>query len=405
MKGNKKMSKHKRIISFSIIVTLLLVLIAPTIKVNANSVNQGVYEFPVTPENKEWKDFSTKAEMLEVCQIPEEILHNISTSDLVETVLNYPFINDFYYFNSKELAYKRIYEDFNGMRELLSRADATEAILEKYNETKILSADEANNASSKDFFKPTSLEFMLICDKIHNGFTDEEASTALEEANKKEAERREVGIYSSLSDVYLTYITPAPISDNIEYAPEPEIDEEDEDLDKILSEELEDEVTDEPETVAGENWTPISNVKTPKGTLVNEVYRRSPDYSNKERTEIHEMTKNDYPKASRVGVATINYNCHSYAWYNPSPSNKYWFNDAPNEYIDDGSYVSVSGKLQRGYKAYYGSGEHSGIVSRVFKRKGEEIIKIKSKWGPTGLYVHESDYGPYSSSIEYYKRA
>jgi hypothetical protein len=116
MKGNKKMSKHKRIISFSIIVTLLLVLIAPTIKVNANSVNQGVYEFPVTPENKEWKDFSTKAEMLEVCQIPEEILHNISTSDLVETVLNYPFINDFYYFNSKELAYKRIYEDFNGMR-------------------------------------------------------------------------------------------------------------------------------------------------------------------------------------------------------------------------------------------------------------------------------------------------
>lgn len=400
------MSKHKRIVNFGIIVFVLLVLMVSTIKVNASNVsqevyNQGVYEFPITPESKEWKDFSSKTEMLEVCQIPEEILHNISTPDLVETVLNYPFINDFYCFNSEELAYKRIYEDFNGMRELLSRGDVTEAILEKYNSTKILTAEEVDNVSNRVFLKSASVEFLLICDKIHNNFTDEEAGKILEVANEKENERKEAGIYSSLSNVYLTYVNPMAISDNVEYAPISSVDE---DLDEISSKEWEEENNDEFETVAGENWTPVKNIKTPKGTIVNEVYKRSPDYSNVEKKNIDNKMKSEYPKASKIGSPTIRYNCHSYAWYNPSPSNKYWINNAP-EYIDDGSYISVSDNLRRGYKAYYGSGEHSGIISGVFKRKGEQVIKIKSKWGRAGLYIHESDYGPYHSSIEYYKRS
>lgn len=63
------MSKHKRIVNFGIIVFVLLVLMVSTIKVNASNVsqevyNQGVYEFPITPESKEWKDFSSKTEML-----------------------------------------------------------------------------------------------------------------------------------------------------------------------------------------------------------------------------------------------------------------------------------------------------------------------------------------------------
>lgn len=233
------MSKHKRIVNFGIIVFVLLVLMVSTIKVNASNVsqevyNQGVYEFPITPESEEWKDFSSKTEMLEVCQIPEEILHNISTPDLVETVLNYPFINDFYCFNSEELAYKRIYEDFNGMRELLSRGDVTEAILEKYNSTKILTAEEVDNVSNRVFLKSASVEFLLICDKIHNNFTDEEAGKILEVANEKENERKEAGIYSSLSNVYLTYVNPMAISDNVEYAPISSVDE---DLDEISSKE------------------------------------------------------------------------------------------------------------------------------------------------------------------------
>lgn len=115
--------------------------------------------------------------------------------------------------------------------------------------------------------------------------------------------------------------------------------------------------------------------------------------------------KSQFPKAGRIADPTVKYNCHSYAWYKQSTSNPYWIDNAPDVYMEDGSYTSVSGTPKSGYKAYYNSGEHSGVVAGIRRVKGEQVIMIRSKWGATGLYIHRSDDSPYSSSIEYYKRA
>lgn len=276
-KGGIKMSRFKK----SCIYIFLLLLVVSSSKL-ALANESGAYKFPITTESKEWKEFSSKAEMVAACQIPEEMLSNMSTSDLVETVLNYPLLNSFWAFNSRELAYKTIYNDFNGFRELMSREDATEAILEKYKGIDVVSAEQADSVSSKEFLKPSAIEFLLVCDKVHNNFADEEYTNILEAVNQKETERQKEGIYSEKSAVYLDFVNPITVSNEVEYTTEPTPDDEFD----ATEDNAESSSDDIPEAVAGEKWTEVKGVKTPKGSEVGGVYKRSPDFTRKEKKEI-----------------------------------------------------------------------------------------------------------------------
>ena len=53
---------------------------------NAQS-SKVVYDYPIKPGTEEWKGFTSTQEMIEVCQIPESILKNMSTSDLLDVCL------------------------------------------------------------------------------------------------------------------------------------------------------------------------------------------------------------------------------------------------------------------------------------------------------------------------------
>ena len=48
------------------------------------------YEYPITLDMPEWASLTSLQEKLEVCQIPEDILPQLTTPALIETVLDYP---------------------------------------------------------------------------------------------------------------------------------------------------------------------------------------------------------------------------------------------------------------------------------------------------------------------------
>ena len=399
-------SKRNSIAGIALILTVVLSIfsIQAFAKENVENSGYGVYKYPITKESDEWQNFSTKAERLEACQIPEDILSDISTSDLVDTVLNYPLLGtSFFCFDSEEAAYKGLYEDFNGLRELLLRNDATEAILDKYKNMETFDDEEIENISSETFLKPYLTEFLLICDKLHNNFSTEEEAKVMEIIRKKSEERSKISAYSEQSNVYLNYIEPMSVSGEVEYVSEDE-----DDFEIIEEDEIEEDISS-PKTFAGENWSEVKGIKTPRKTVVSRVYKRTPDYSYTEKKIMNEAVKKDYPKAKRLGSATINYNCHSYAWYKQSTANKYWFDSLPTEYISDGSYTLISGEPKINDKVYYDSEDavrtHSGVVAKFVKRKGNKTIYIKSKWGKYGLYLHEINDTPYSGEIKYYKKA
>lgn len=362
----------KKISSILLLASMVISMSMVTMAAENPKNNNTPYSFPITPESSEWETFTTKQEMLDVCQIPEDKLSDMTTEALLETVIDYPLINDFMAFNSYENACNVMCSDFNGFRELLSRDDLTSVLLAKYSAVHVVSSEEANSTNPSDFFMPATIEYLLICDEIKNGeIIGEEAETLTEIHNEKAVAREKAGIYSMQSEVYSTY-------------------KKDEKAVKA----------------AGDIWTAVAagTVKTPKGSNVPEVYKRSPELTNLEKSSMNSDTANRYPRATRIAEPTVKYNCHSYAWYNRSIFNPYWIGkfSAPSIYTTDGSYYKYSGTPRSGMKAWYNNGEHSGISIGAKLEGGVQVHYVESKWGPYGVYQHPYSYSPYTPSVAWY---
>lgn len=106
------------------------------------------YEYPITPFMDEWKNFESHTEMIAACQIPEDILKNLSTEALAETVMNYPLLTDMLAWSDRSLGFQNVVSNFNGLEELLSRQNGVDYILTTtpmlYNQNVLANQDNFN---------------------------------------------------------------------------------------------------------------------------------------------------------------------------------------------------------------------------------------------------------------------
>lgn len=111
------------------------------------------YDFPIKPGTEKWKEFKTGEEMVAACEIPINILQNMSTEALAETCLNYPLALDYSAFNDERVGIKHIINNFNGLQELSKRADGALELIKLYKKIPIdtrqvkISTQFKNNAS------------------------------------------------------------------------------------------------------------------------------------------------------------------------------------------------------------------------------------------------------------------
>lgn len=89
------------------------------------------YEYPILPGTQEWLDLGDVFARRKACQIPDEILHNMTTDALFQTVLDYPFLSTIYAFDTIEMGYEANKRQFNGLQELETRPDFL-AVLSQY---------------------------------------------------------------------------------------------------------------------------------------------------------------------------------------------------------------------------------------------------------------------------------
>lgn len=127
------------------ILTFLCVisLISNTTFTSAAMDNEGSieipYVFPITPGTTEWEELETIEDKINACQIPDDILRNLSTSALLETISNYPLAVNLYAYDSLNEGYNKVKEQFNGLAELDRRMkvtpNATASAIETYSHT------------------------------------------------------------------------------------------------------------------------------------------------------------------------------------------------------------------------------------------------------------------------------
>jgi len=92
------------------------------------------WDYPVKPGSEEWKQFKSIDDMYQACQIPDDVLKQLNTEDLVDICLNFPAPPQFLFFNTPQEAFMSFYSNFNGIHDLLNREDAGHYLIKKYSE-------------------------------------------------------------------------------------------------------------------------------------------------------------------------------------------------------------------------------------------------------------------------------
>ncbi len=93
-----------------------------------------LWDYPVKPGTEAWKKLKDYEERVDVCQIPESVLQNISTNDLATLCLQYPLLygGTLIYYNSYTFGLNKLFTNFNGIRELYKRKNAVNILQERY---------------------------------------------------------------------------------------------------------------------------------------------------------------------------------------------------------------------------------------------------------------------------------
>lgn len=86
------------------------------------------YEYPYVPGTQEWIGLGNTLARRRACQVPDEILQHMTTDALLLTVLDYPFLNDIYAFNTIQMGYEAVRKHCNSLREFETRPDCLDAL-------------------------------------------------------------------------------------------------------------------------------------------------------------------------------------------------------------------------------------------------------------------------------------
>ena len=323
---------------------------------------------------KAWTELGSLEERFQNCNIPDSTAEALTTNALIESVVHYPLNYLIFVYDDPFSAVRLIVENSRLHRELLSRADASEGMIEYF--SKVDTHLGASVNTRKDvLFLPYVDELFL------EYFLSYWAKTIT--MNQNDRQRLRVAVETKMYDRSQKTKTYS------QHSLTPLI---------ILNEQL------------GQNDLQCANqrgtttIYTPMGhTLVGYLYSEFRPDEIEERT--NELSA-QYPNATVLRPASAVYNCHSYAWHSDSTSNNVWLV----------SHISANqSQLMRywtfdWYKEWYESASEKATYMQTSAEYSHSARITSSgtyisKWGPGPLMQHSKTYCPYSTSEMHYYRA
>lgn len=351
---------------------LLTMVFTPIVQAETpqDTAPSDAYNYPVKPGMAEWKVFTSLSEKIEACQIPEDILKNMSTKGLVETVLKYPLLLNFRAFTDLQYGFDQISSYFNGLKELYNRKDAGTELLARYSNMDAAAFKDEWTDLQKGLYAMSfeDIGMQLAQEPILANLTPAQYQELTAEiAKKSQIMQNNTYVYGKLNSVIISFLVEK--ASNRQYS---------------------------------ERGTPTT-VYTPVGSPVSatqqnpNVYPAGDEFSDALKAAYNTAMDAAYPYASRQRSATNMYVCHTYAWYSQSPDTTivivapnqatFW-NDGSYDY--DGTYPSALGQKVR----YIGT-DHSAILYDWY---GHYILK----WAYYGLYIHYGSDCPFVPTALYY---
>ncbi|MBM2814982.1 MAG: hypothetical protein HW421_1744 [Ignavibacteria bacterium] len=81
------------------------------------------YRYPMRPGNSKWKEQKTYVGKVKLCNIPDSILNRMPSLDLIESVFEFPFIQNLILYDDCIDGINRMKDIFNGLDDMLKRND------------------------------------------------------------------------------------------------------------------------------------------------------------------------------------------------------------------------------------------------------------------------------------------
>ena len=350
-----------------------------------------VYNFPVRPGTETWSNLVTEEDRFSAMQIPEDQLVSMSTQDLVITCMNYPAWLYFTAFNNPQDGIDINIHNFNGLQELMKRADAPAELLSVYKQMDAARMAPKSNAINQTSWslKRSYFELLLAQDAIINKMSETDRMDLLGEARKKLYQKMEDPVEYSTSDYQSSLILMNKILGHPTVKSNQALNSDPIDL-----------------LIAGGSIQPFADnavysnttIYTPKGTAVSALQLTSGELSSSKKNEYKNEWLSYYN--NRIvfkGEATCAYNCHAYAWYCSEGHSYVWINTPGDDaFWNDGSFVQTTNTSGKYCKVSFPNDDHSAVTS---SRSGYLI----SKWGKSPLFEHSINDCPYNSSgLRYY---
>jgi len=359
------------------------------------------YVYPILPGTKKWRTLKNHQEMVDACQIPDEVYQKMGTNELAQSIIAYPLNADMFAYNSYEIGYSIVKEHFGALEEFSKRADSASCLINLYSQQELVNVSTLDDATlrafnSEDAIATTGkgqktsrqilnilvLDLLLSQDDFtekmtledQNHLTDIVESRIVTINQMQELEIAGMtrnGSPSYFVNIFIGYI------DSIYYSGKIAVDS------TLIK-------TPKKGSMTGYTMEALEVWHYTDG---NDRVRQLPDLSSAAKTSLNTQYYNIYGINPISGSGpTVKYNCHSYAWYKQTNCN-YWVNTPnTNGYtLVDKLTVNIGGKM-----VYYASNDgsytnltHSAVITDIeYHPRSRVSFTVKSKWGMCGLYEH-----------------
>jgi hypothetical protein len=144
-----------------------------SLSIQAQKVNTP-YVFPIKPGSEKWQSFKSITDMYNACQVPADILSNLTTQALLQTCLSYPATGVLFIHNTPQQGFDEWKNNFNGINELYKRQDAATELLTTYKnfDVKAYNNLKEDNEKGAYAFKLKFIESIIVQDDLINTLTN-----------------------------------------------------------------------------------------------------------------------------------------------------------------------------------------------------------------------------------------
>lgn len=310
-----------------------------------------MYFHPFQQTDSVWTKFSSAHERIRALQIPQDMLANITTADLLDVCLTFPYLSDILLYESEDRGYTVLVNEYNGFQEFLKRTDCVDALLDKY--ASILSDTVSQNEMSKIEKGFRSVQYYTAIQMLKMKYNSDDMNDF--QVEKLFSLTKELCKSLDAKQLYIGNLTSNAIKQINTF------------ITRIVYH------TDF-------NWV---YRYTPNGSNVSVGILDIADYNENEKEYLKFQVINNFG-ATFISEATKSYNCHGYAWhmierYEDDPV---WI-DEEDIYWQDSSYTEVPEDYAT--KVAY-EGNHSAVrISSTL---------YHSKWGELPLVAHSPNNVP-----------